>query len=379
MRRPDRRQHPRDHEEQKRDQQQARPFADSAPVPGRDEVEHPRPRAIEARQPLSGRNHAASELVDDRFTRKPSARDRQVGGGGPIQLRDAPNAVGILAQCPPACEEGIEFQPPRLAFTDEELTIHTVIVYRLSVELDDRLKITTPEGVALELVVAGIGSRFLAGLLDVAIQMFALIVVTQTFSTAGIHNGYVTAILIALVFLLLFGYPILFEVFNQGRTPGKAAAGIRVIKADGNPIGVSGSLIRNVLRLVDGWLILTVVLFPVGFIAAFTTRHCQRLGDLAAGTLVVRERFQAEGRVNAAYMTTPPPPDLTWDVGGVSADEVFVIRRYLERRVALPPNARMQLAGTLGRRIRARIPGVDPGLFDEQLLEWVLARKEGRV
>ena len=83
--------------------------------------------------------------------------------------------------------------------------------------------------------------------------------------------------------------------------------------------------------------------------------------------------------MNAAYMTTPPPPDLTWDVGGVSADEVFVIRRYLERRVALPPNARMQLAGTLGRRIRARIPGVDPGLFDEQLLEWVLARKEGRA
>lgn len=253
-----------------------------------------------------------------------------------------------------------------------------MIVYRLGVELDDRLRITTPEGVALELVVAGIGSRFLAGLLDVAIQLVTLLIVVLTLSAIGVGGGYVTAVLIALVFVLLFGYPVLFEVFNQGRTPGKIAAGIRVVSVEGNAVSLSASLIRNLVRIVDGWLFVTVILFPIGFVAAFTTRHCQRLGDLAAGTVVVRERFPNAGLIDARYMTVPTPADLTWDVGGVTSDEVFVMRRYLERRAALPPHARMALAGTLAARIRARVPGVDPGLFDEQLFEWVLARKEGR-
>lgn len=254
-----------------------------------------------------------------------------------------------------------------------------MIVYRLRVELDDRLRITTPEGVALDLVVAGIGSRFLAGLLDVAIQLATLLIVLQTLSVIDAGGGYLTAALLGLGFVLLFGYPVLFEVFNQGRTPGKIAAGIRVVSLEGNAVGLGASLVRNLLRIVDGWLFVTVVLFPVGFVAAFTTRHCQRLGDLAAGTVVVRERFPNAGLIDARYMTTPPPSGLIWDVGGVTADEVFVLRRYLERRAALPPHARMALAGSLATNIRARVPGVDPALFDEQLFEWVLARKEGRA
>lgn len=256
---------------------------------------------------------------------------------------------------------------------------HPEIVYRFPVELDDRLAITTPEGVVLDLVVAGIGSRFLAGLLDTAIQVFTLIAVIQTAAATNLHSGFVTAALIVIAFLVIFGYPVLFELFNHGRTPGKTAVGLRVVRSDGNPISPSASLIRNLLRLIDGWTALTVVLFPIGFVAAFTTRHCQRLGDLAAGTLVIRERFATTGGSQLAYLTMPPPPGLNWDVAAITPDEVFVIRRYLERRGTLPTHSRMHLGATLGQRIRARIPGVDPSLFDEQLLEWALARKEGRV
>lgn len=246
-------------------------------------------------------------------------------------------------------------------------------------ELDDRLSITTPEGVVVELVVAGIGSRFLAGMLDVFIEIAMLVAVITTFSAAGISNGFGLAALVILVFLVMFGYQILFELFNQGRTPGKAAAGIRVVKRNGDPVDPTASLVRNLLRLVDGWMVITFVIFPVGFIAAFVTQHAQRLGDLAAGTLVVRERLQGSGRAISRALTTTAPTSLAWDVGGLGNDEITVVTRYLERRDALPIHARMQLAGLLALRFRSRIPGLDAGLTDEQLLEWVVARKQGRA
>ncbi len=335
---------------------------------------------MQAGQPLASRDQPSGERVHHRIAGEPSASNREVGGRGAIQLREATDRVRILSQVPTPGEQRVQLLPPRFALVDEELMIHDEIVYRFPVELDDRLAITTPEGVALDLVVAGIGSRFLAGMLDVAIQIFTLMAIFQTLEFATSPNGFVTAGLIVVLFLVAFGYPVLFELFNHGRTPGKAAAGIRVVKTDGNPIGAAASLIRNLIRLIDGWNPFTVVLFPIGFVAAFCTRHCQRLGDLAAGTLVVRERLVGSARTNAgSYLTMPPPPGLNWDVVAVTAEEVFVIRRYLERRSTLPAHVRMHLGATLGHRIRTRIPGIEPSLFDEQLLEWTLARKEGRV
>ena len=244
-------------------------------------------------------------------------------------------------------------------------------------ELDDRLRITTPEGVVVELVVAGVGSRFLAGMLDVFIEFVTLMAVYLTFGAAGISDGIGRAILIVITFLVFFGYQILFELFNQGRTPGKAAAGLRVVKMNGDPVDPTASLVRNLLRLIDGWMILTFFMFPVGFIAAFVSEHSQRLGDLAAGTIVVRERFQGAGPAITRALTAPAPASLAWDAGAITVDEVAVVQRYVERRNALPVNARIQLSGQLATRFRTRIPGMNVNLADEQLLEWVLARKQG--
>ncbi len=245
-------------------------------------------------------------------------------------------------------------------------------------ELDDRLKIVTPEGVAIELIVAGIGSRFIAGMLDITIQMLALMAIGQAV-TFGLQDGFAAAVAIVTFFLVLFAYPILFEVLNQGRTPGKLAVGIRVVRIDGSPIRATGSVLRNVLRLIDGWIVITFFLFPVGFITAFVTKHAQRLGDLAAGTVVIRDRLQTADRIDPTYIATPRPADVSWDVTGVTADEIFVTRRYLERRGTLPMNARIQLSHQLAERVRAHVPGLDPSVQGEQVLEWVLARKDGRV
>jgi uncharacterized RDD family membrane protein YckC len=247
------------------------------------------------------------------------------------------------------------------------------------VELNDHIAITTPEGITVELRIAGIGSRFMAGLLDVAIETAAAVVVLLTFDALGLNRGFGAAFEIAVIFAVLFGYHILFELFNNGRTPGKAAAGIRVVQLDGLPVDAGASAIRNLVRLVDGWMVITFFLAPIGFVAAFSSRYGQRLGDLAAGTVVVRERLRPTERTPVGQVTTPRPVSLDWDVGGLSADELTVVQRFLERRFALAPDARAHLARDLAARLRARVPGADGSVDDEQFLEWVLARRQGRA
>jgi uncharacterized RDD family membrane protein YckC len=255
------------------------------------------------------------------------------------------------------------------------VAIHRTIVYRDRVELDDRVAITTPEGLTLDMVVAGIGSRFIAGLLDVAIEIGLIVVMSLVWSAldAGAAGA---ALAIVALFSLLFGYEVLFELFNRGRTPGKAAAGLRVVKLDGRPVDAGSSVIRNLLRLVDGWMLLTAFLFPVGVVAAFASRHTQRLGDLAGGTVVVRDRF-VRPRPVSALAPAPAPATTGGDVRGLTADEITVVQRFLDRRATLPPNARIHLAGDLASRIRPRVPGADPRLDDERFLEWIVARRRG--
>jgi uncharacterized RDD family membrane protein YckC len=247
------------------------------------------------------------------------------------------------------------------------------------VDLDNRIAVVTPEGVPLELVVAGIGSRFLAGLVDVAIELALILVLSLVVTDVARDDGLGVAALLIGLFAILFGYHILFETLHAGRTPGKVANGIRVVGRDGRPVGVGASVTRNLLRLVDGWSILTFPLAPIGFVTAFATSHTQRLGDLAGGTVVVRERFRPDTRATPTQVTTPMPASLDWDTGGIGAEEVGVIERFLERRFALEPNARAHLAAELAARVRGRILGADPHLADEQLLEWVLARRQGRA
>ncbi|HEV8207866.1 MAG TPA: RDD family protein [Acidimicrobiia bacterium] len=239
--------------------------------------------------------------------------------------------------------------------------------------LDDRVTIATPEGVELELVLAGVGSRFAASLLDVAVQLGAIFALAVVLGPLG-TNGFVLAAYLVAIFLILFAYDIALETWNRGRSIGKLAAGLRVVRAGGEPEGFLTAAVRNFLRIVD----FLPAFYVVGVISILVTSRNQRLGDLAAGTLVVRERRQA---VPPAATYLPPPggaPFLEWDVSGVSVDDVATLRQFLERRVSLSPGARAHLATDLAARVRPKVAGAPDGWHPESFLEAVVAAKTAR-
>jgi uncharacterized RDD family membrane protein YckC len=164
--------------------------------------------------------------------------------------------------------------------------------------LDEHLNIDTPENVTFGYAVAGIGSRFLAALVDTLIIIIIQIVVQLTLfavlNTAVNLSldsdartlAWAAAIFGLVGFFLLWGYYIFFELAWNGQSPGKRWVGLRVIRTDGTPITLSETVIRNLVRLVD----FLPLAYGVGVVSMFIDPRSRRLGDLAAGTLVVRDR-----------------------------------------------------------------------------------------
>ncbi len=146
--------------------------------------------------------------------------------------------------------------------------------------LDTAYNIGTPEGVELRLPVAGLASRALAWLIDALIKFITIIVLSIVLELLGDLG---TGLYLLLIFILLWFYNVIFEVFNNGATPGKRALGLRVMNANGTPVGWSGSLLRNLVRVVD----VLPGCYAFGCVSVLVSRQFQRLGDLAAGTIVV--------------------------------------------------------------------------------------------
>jgi uncharacterized RDD family membrane protein YckC len=241
----------------------------------------------------------------------------------------------------------------------------------------------TPEGVALELPLATVGSRFLALAVDWAIQLASLVAVlfaggvaTNAFD-AGDH-GVVGALAYVVVFLAVFGYPIAFESLRRGRTPGKAALGLRVVTREGGPERFRHAAIRAALGLVD--FLLTAGAAAV--ISTMTTRNGQRLGDLVAGTVVVRERSGLKAPAPVAFAV---PAGLeafasTLDVAGLSTADHTTVRSFLLRAPSLPPEPRARIAasmaGTIASKLRTSLPD---GVAPEAFLHAVLAVSQART
>ena len=169
------------------------------------------------------------------------------------------------------------------------------------------MRISTPEGVDVELTLAGIGSRFIAALFDFMIE-FAIILAAGFLLgvVGGDGSGWANAGFAIIFFLVFFGYDVLFEVRARGRTPGKRWTGLRVVRTSGQPVTFVPSSIRNVMRLVD--MLPAPPLYAVGMASIFVTGKNQRLGDLAgrhAG------RARARGELHGARPPTarrPPAP-----------------------------------------------------------------------
>ncbi len=158
---------------------------------------------------------------------------------------------------------------------------------------DEYLSIDTPENVAFDYEVAGIGTRFLAALVDTLVILVLQVVASITLLlftdilVGDEQEVWLLAAVIGLIsFAFLWGYYVFFEVIWNGQSLGKRWVGLRVIRTDGSPITLVESLIRNIIRLVD----FLPAYYGVGVVTMFINEQSRRLGDLAAGTLVVRDR-----------------------------------------------------------------------------------------
>jgi len=147
---------------------------------------------------------------------------------------------------------------------------------------DTRFTIETPEGADLPLEPAGVPVRVLAYLIDWFVRFAIGFAFSTILGLMGVFGG---GIFLIIFFLLEWFYPVFFEVYRDGKTPGKKKMGLRVVHDDSTPVGFSSSLIRNLLRFVD----FLPLLYVSGIITTLFNKRFQRLGDLAAGTMVVYE------------------------------------------------------------------------------------------
>jgi uncharacterized RDD family membrane protein YckC len=230
-------------------------------------------------------------------------------------------------------------------------------------EYEDTRTIATPEGVELELPLGGLGSRFTAGLIDFTLKGVLVLAGVLLASLAG---GDVAGVIVfaAGVFFAMVVYDVLFEVRAGGRTPGKRVLGLRVVMADGGAVGLRASAVRNLLRLIEG--------LPLSYLPAIVcillTRNNQRLGDLAAGTVVAREPA-AHATPWRSALRAPPTHAADWDVSAVTSEELAAVRSFLNRRHDFEPAARAALATRLADRLRPRVGGAPTGMPPERFLE----------
>lgn len=233
----------------------------------------------------------------------------------------------------------------------------------------DQLNIDTPELVAIELPLAGIGSRFIALLVDyliwgaafLVLGLLSLLILPNIKAFSRLSAQWATAIFIFAVFLFNWGYFTLFEAFWNGRTPGKRVAHIRVIQRSGRAIGLFESMARNLVRYIDQ----IPFCYLVGFIAMFFTRQHQRLGDLAAGTLVVRDCAQEEplwgnrSFTAQAFASGAPDSSAAFSlpsaaVAKLSVADLEVLEGFFARRLDMPLATRHALAARIAAAIQAK-------------------------
>ncbi|WP_107085211.1 RDD family protein [Streptomyces maremycinicus] len=214
-------------------------------------------------------------------------------------------------------------------------------------------ELVTGEAVALELRPARLPSRALAVLLDltVAFVVYLVVSIVVVVATSSLDEAAQIALSIAMFLLVLVGGPIAVETLSHGRSLGKAACGLRVVRDDGGPIRFRHALVRGALGVVE--ILLTIGV--VACIASLVSARGRRLGDVFAGTLVVRERVP----VARSGFLPPPPPWLagrfqSLDLSSVPDGLWLAVRQYLGRMTQLDPEVGRSMAERLASDLAAR-------------------------
>jgi uncharacterized RDD family membrane protein YckC len=257
---------------------------------------------------------------------------------------------------------------------------------------EDILIIETPERVPLHFALASIGNRFLACAIDHGLQALTIIVLIVAFTLLANYSSFgdrllnlprwIQAVLIVLVFLILSSYFAFFEWIWNGQTPGKRWLKLRVIREDGRPVTFWEAAVRNLLRAVD---MMPAPFYSIGLISVFVSLSDQRVGDVVAGTVVVRER-EAEAPAFAQVFASPVsdpalrrsfrPVDFVAELSVLTESEIQVVETFLRRRWDLADMARQWMAWRVSLPLLYKLrPAYDLTTFTyEGFLEELLHR-----
>ena len=231
-----------------------------------------------------------------------------------------------------------------------------------TLQLEQTVDVETPELVVLTYSIAGIGSRVVAALVDLLIcfaAMALLAVATVVLAlpmrfasgTLGRSGTWLIAFLVLAQFALLWGYYVLFEGLRDGQTPGKRLLRLRVVRDGGYSVTFGVSALRNLVRILD---LQPGFLYLVGLGSMLTTKRSRRLGDLVAGTIVVREEVRELPRVSPTRSrVAESAPALQTQL---SEDEYVVLGRFVERWGTLEPLRRAAIAQQLATRFASALP-----------------------
>lgn len=252
---------------------------------------------------------------------------------------------------------------------------------------DDKLIIDTPEQIPLEFVLAGVGSRALALMLDTLIMVLVFLVVGVIGAIfAGGLSSYwsgastwATAIFVLFFFLLQWGYFAISETLMKGQTFGKRLLDLRVIKDSGAPITAYDAIGRNLLRVVDSFpFFFPFAFYGVGILAAMFNKQNKRLGDMVVGTVVVHERPLAEMQpvwTLPSSVAASEPPASVYNISRLTVEELQLIEAFLQRRYELPPQLRIQTAFQIAARVSRTLEIPQEGRPDPETLLEILARE----
>lgn len=237
--------------------------------------------------------------------------------------------------------------------------------------------LVTGDAVVLELRLAKLASRSLALTIDLAVQFAALLVVSFVVSGVGASVDGALGAALGLTFLVavVVGYPVAMETSTRGRSLGKMALGLRVVREDGGPVRFRQAFVRGLLSVVEIW----ISLGSIAFIASLASSQGKRLGDYLAGTVVVHERVP----VAANPVALMPPPLAGWattlDLSRLPDDLALAARQFLSRAAELSPAAREDMGSRIVAAMQSvTTPPPPPGTPPWAYLAAVLAERRRR-
>jgi uncharacterized RDD family membrane protein YckC len=252
--------------------------------------------------------------------------------------------------------------------------------------LERSVTVRTPEAIAFYYELAGLGSRFLALLIDTIVQTILIILVLviggaamqQTHLAPALHVSAKTlgslalAVFLLLVFVIYYGYFVFFEKVWRGQTPGKRLLGLRVVRDGGYPVELMNSIIRNLIRILEflfGFYFLSVI-------SMLLSSENKRLGDFAAGTIVVRDHAMEvrDPRTWREALTDPAMQAGESIAAKLDARELAVVDLYMSRKTTLGPAAARDTAAKIAALLRPKFGPELQQLSDDELITRIASR-----